>query len=68
MIHARYFDECCKVSLEHTTLMVEISQEELETTPVKFLALPGISCIVFLIKGVYLLYGQCRKAEIMVLR
>lgn len=37
--------------------MVEISQEEPEATPVKFLALPGISCIIFLIKGVYSLYG-----------
>ena len=49
------------------TLMVEISQKTLETIAVKFLALPGIRCIVFLIKGVYLLYGYCRKLEIMAL-
>jgi len=57
MIHSRYFEQCGKVSREHMVLMVEISQEEPEATPVQFLALPGISCIVFLIKGVYLLYG-----------
>ena len=59
MVYSRYFEQCCKVSFEHMTFMVEISQKKLETIPVKFLALPGIRCIVFLIKGVYLLYGYC---------
>jgi hypothetical protein len=36
--------------------MVEISQKELEATPVKLLTLLGINCIVFLFKGIYLLY------------
>ncbi|WP_459947939.1 hypothetical protein, partial [Desulfocastanea catecholica] len=61
MVYSRYFEQFCKISLENVALTVEISQEELETIPVIFLALPGIGCIVFLLKGVYLLYGQSRK-------
>lgn len=64
MKYSRHFEQCGNVSCKFTTLMIEVFQENFEATPVKFLTVLGISCVVLPLKGIYLLYCYCRKVDI----
>jgi hypothetical protein len=37
MKYSRHFEQCGNVSVEFTTLMIQVFQENLEATPVNFL-------------------------------